>query len=96
MVALNVCAWNDERHKIPPTDWRSRYFNPENLANTMERADKRKQILPGMSVPARALCFVLSHPASTPGVVGMRKSQPIRENTALSDLGALPNLFRMS
>lgn len=62
----------------------------------MERADKRKQILPGMSVPARALCFVLSHPASTPGVVGMRKSQPIRENTALSDLGALPNSFRMS
>jgi aryl-alcohol dehydrogenase-like predicted oxidoreductase len=95
MVALNVCAWSDEDTKSP-TDWRSRYFNPENLANAMVRADKPKQILPGMSLPERALRFVLSHPASTTSVVGMRKSQPIRENIALSDSGALPNLFRMS
>jgi hypothetical protein len=49
--------------KFPSTDWRSRYFNPENLGNTMdmERVDQLKQILPpGMSLPEMALRFVLS------------------------------------
>jgi hypothetical protein len=32
--------------KFPAGDWRSRYFNRENLANTLERVDKLKQILP--------------------------------------------------
>src|SRR6266403_4565140 len=74
--------------KFPNTDWRSRYFNAENLANTMERVDKLKQILPpGMSLPELALRFVLSHPAVGTTVVGMRKSQHVRENTALSDMG---------
>jgi aryl-alcohol dehydrogenase-like predicted oxidoreductase len=77
--------------KFPPTDWRSRYFNPENLASTMERVDRLKQILPqGMSLPEVALRFVLSHPAVSTTVVGMRKSQHVRENTALSDAGVLP------
>jgi aryl-alcohol dehydrogenase-like predicted oxidoreductase len=76
--------------KFPSTDWRSRYFNPENLANIMERVDKLKQILPpGMSLPEMALRFVLSHPAVSTTVVGMRKLRHVRENTALSDLGAL-------
>ncbi len=76
---------------FPSTDWRSRYFNPENLAKTMERVDKLKQILPpGMSLPELALRFVLSHPAVSTTVVGMRKLQHVRENTALSDMGALP------
>jgi aryl-alcohol dehydrogenase-like predicted oxidoreductase len=77
--------------RFPPTDWRSRYFNPENLANTMERVDKLKQLLPpGMSLPELALRFVLSHPAVSTIIVGMRKLQHVRENTALSDMGALP------
>ena len=77
--------------KFPNTDWRSRYFNVENLANTMERVDRLKQILPpGMSLPELALRFVLSHPAVGTTVVGMRKSQHVRENTALSDMGPLP------
>jgi aryl-alcohol dehydrogenase-like predicted oxidoreductase len=76
--------------KFPPTDWRSHYFNPENLANTMDRVDKLKQILPpGMSLPEMALRFVLSHTAVSTTVVGMRKVEHVRENTALSDLGAL-------
>jgi aryl-alcohol dehydrogenase-like predicted oxidoreductase len=76
--------------KYPPTDWRSRYFNPGNLASTMERVDKLKQILPpAVSLPETALRFVLSHPAVDTTVVGMRKSQHVRENTARSDLGAL-------
>jgi len=77
--------------KFPPTDWRARYFNPENLANTMDRVDKLKQILPsGMSLPEMALRFVLSHPAVSTTVVGMRRSSHVRENTMLSDKGPLP------
>ena len=77
--------------KFPPTDWRARYFNPENLANTMDRVDKLKQILPsGMSLPEMALRFVLSHPAVSTTVVGMRKLSHVRENTTLSNKGALP------
>jgi aryl-alcohol dehydrogenase-like predicted oxidoreductase len=77
--------------KFPPTDWRARYFNAENLANTMDRVDRLKQILPsGMSLPEMALRFVLSHPAVSTTVVGMRRSSHVRENTTLSDKGPLP------
>jgi aryl-alcohol dehydrogenase-like predicted oxidoreductase len=76
--------------KFPSTDWRSGYFNPKNLANTLERVEKLKQILPaGMSLPQMALRFVLSHPAVSTTVVGMRKLQHVHENTALSDAGSL-------
>ena len=82
--------------KFPASDWRSRYFNPENLANTMERVDRLKQIVPaGMPLPEMALRFVLSHPAVSTTIVGMRKLEHVRQNVALSDKGALPaNLIR--
>jgi len=76
--------------KFPSSDWRSRYFNPENLANTLERVEKLKRILPpGLSLPALALRFVLSHPAVSTTIVGMRKLEHVRENIALSDKGPL-------
>ena len=76
--------------KFPKGDWRSGYFNPENLANTMDRVDKLKQILPqGMSLPEMALRFVLSHPAVSTTIIGMRKLEHVEENIALSDKGPL-------
>src|SRR6202167_3494226 len=49
---------------FPKGDWRSGYFGPENVAKTMKRADKLKEILPtGMTLPEMALRFILSHPA---------------------------------
>jgi aryl-alcohol dehydrogenase-like predicted oxidoreductase len=76
---------------FPANDWRSRYFNPTNLADTLERVDRLKQILPpGMSLSQMALRFVLSHPAVSTTIVGMRKLQHVRENIALSDQGPLP------
>ena len=82
--------------KFPASDWRSGYFNPQNLANTLERVDKLKQILPaGMSLPEMALRFVLSHPAVSTTIIGMRKLEHVRENIALSDRGPLsPELLR--
>ena len=76
--------------KFPADDWRSRYFNPKNLANTLDRVDRLKQILPaGMSLPEMALRFVNSHPAVSTTIVGMRKPEHVRENIALSDKGPL-------
>jgi len=82
--------------KFPSSDWRSGYFNPKNLANTMDRVDKLKKILPsGMSLPEMALRFVLSHPAVSTTIIGMRKFEHVRENIALSDKGSLsPELLR--
>jgi aryl-alcohol dehydrogenase-like predicted oxidoreductase len=82
--------------KFPESDWRSRYFNPKNLANTLERVEKLKQILPpGMSLPELALRFVLSHPAVSTTIIGMRKLEHVRENIALSDKGPLsPELLQ--
>ena len=81
---------------FPKGDWRSGYFNPKNLENTMKRVDKLKQILPpGMSLPEMALRFVLSHPAVSTTIVGMRKLAHVRENLALSDKGPLsPELLK--
>jgi aryl-alcohol dehydrogenase-like predicted oxidoreductase len=76
--------------KFPAGDWRSGYFNPENLAGTMERVDRLKAILPpGMSLPEMALRFTLSHPDVSTTIVGMRKLEHVRENCALSDKGPL-------
>ena len=33
--------------RFPKNDWRSGYFGPENLANTIERVEKLKKILAG-------------------------------------------------
>lgn len=82
--------------KFPKDDWRSGYFNPENLANTMKRVDKLKKILPaGMSLPEMAIRFTISHPAVSTTIVGMRKPEHVRENCALSDKGPLsPQLLQ--
>jgi aryl-alcohol dehydrogenase-like predicted oxidoreductase len=82
--------------KFPADDWRSRYFNPKNLANTLDRVEKLKKILPpGMSLPEMALRFVLSHPVVSTTIVGMRKLEHVRGNTALSDKGPLsPELLK--
>jgi len=77
--------------KFPKDDWRAGYFNPENLANTVERAEKLKKILPaGMSLPEMALRFVLSYPVVSTQIIGMRKLNHVRDNLALSDRGPLP------
>ena len=76
--------------RFPDTDWRSKYFGPENLGNTIPRVEKLKALLPaGMSLPQMALRFILSHPAVSTTIVGMRKLDHVRENIDLSDAGPL-------
>ena len=76
--------------RFPDTDWRSKYFGPENLGNTIPRVEKLKPVVPpGMSLPQMALRFILSNPTVSTTIVGMRKLDHVRENMALSDQGAL-------
>ncbi len=42
-----------------------------------------------MTLPEMALRYVISHPAVSTTIVGMRKPEHVRGNLALSDAGAL-------
>jgi aryl-alcohol dehydrogenase-like predicted oxidoreductase len=76
--------------KFPKNDWRSLYFGPENLTNTVARVDKLKEILPeGVTLPEMALRFILSNPVVSTSIVGMRRPNHVRENLAVSDAGPL-------
>jgi aryl-alcohol dehydrogenase-like predicted oxidoreductase len=76
--------------RFPKDDWRAGYFGPENLPSTIERVEKLKKIVPaGMSLPEMALRFILSHPAVSTTIPGMRKPEHVRQNIAASDAGPL-------
>ena len=76
--------------KFPESDWRAKYFGPENLKPTIVRVEKLKNELPpGMSLPQMALRFVLSNPTVSTTIIGMRKPEHVKENIALSDAGGL-------
>jgi aryl-alcohol dehydrogenase-like predicted oxidoreductase len=76
--------------RFPPDDWRAMYFGPENLAPTIERVEKLKTVLPeGLTLPQMALRYILSYPAVSTIIVGMRKPGHVRQNIASSDAGPL-------
>ena len=76
---------------FPATDWRSGYFNPENLRVTIERVDRLKALLPqGMSLPEMAIRFILSNADVSTTIIGMRDAAHVNQNVGFSDLGPLP------
>lgn len=76
--------------RFPPNDWRAKYFGPANLAKTLARVDELKKLLPaGMSLPEMSLRFILSNPMVGTTIIGMRKSNHVKENAAMSDAGPL-------
>ncbi|HEX7177132.1 MAG TPA: aldo/keto reductase [Pyrinomonadaceae bacterium] len=77
--------------KWPEGDWRNTYFVPENLNQSVERADRLKPIVPdGTTMPEMALRFILSNPAVSTVIPGMRKTAHVESNIAASDAGPLP------
>jgi len=77
--------------KFPKDDWRALYFGPENLQNTITRVEKLKAVVPkGMTLPEMALRFILSNPAASTTIIGMRKPDHVKQNIATSDAGPLP------
>ena len=78
--------------KWPEGDFRNIYFVPENLIPSVERAEKLKGLLPlGMTLPEMALRFILSNPAISTIIPGMRKASHVDSNIAASDAGGLPS-----
>ena len=77
---------------FPADDWRSHYFAPENLVPSVERADALKSLVPpGSTLAEMALRFILSNPAVSTIIPGMRKVKNVEANIHSSDLGPLPN-----
>jgi len=76
----------------PEGDWRNTYFVPENLIPSVERADRLKPVAEraGLSLPEMAMRFILSHPAVSTIIPGMRKQRHVESNIAASDAGPLP------
>ncbi len=75
----------------PKGDWRNSYFVPENLKNSVERANALKPLVPaGSSLPEIALRFILNNPDVSTIIPGMRKTRHVESNLAASDSGPLP------
>jgi aryl-alcohol dehydrogenase-like predicted oxidoreductase len=75
----------------PEGDWRNTYFVPDNLIPSVEHADRLKPVVPAeMTMPEMALRFILSNPAVSTIIPGMRKAAHVRSNIAASDAGPLP------
>lgn len=76
---------------FPANDWRSGFFKPENLIPSVERADALKPLVPENStMPEMALRFILSNPAVSTIIPGMRKIRNVESNVRASAAGALP------
>jgi aryl-alcohol dehydrogenase-like predicted oxidoreductase len=74
----------------PEGDWRNTYFVPENLAASVDRADRLKPLVPdGMTMPEMALRFILAEATVSTIIPGMRKVRHVEANLAASDAGPL-------
>jgi aryl-alcohol dehydrogenase-like predicted oxidoreductase len=80
-----------DKTRFPRTDWRARYFGPENLHRTVLRANAVKDLLPkGMSLPEMALRFTLTNTTVSTTIVGMRNLEHLNEDVRVSDGIGLP------
>lgn len=78
----------------PVGDWRNSYFEPKNLKESIERAEKLQKIIPSdVTMPELALRFILSDPDVSTTIPGMRKVQNVISNIQASDKGVLNNLL---
>jgi aryl-alcohol dehydrogenase-like predicted oxidoreductase len=77
--------------RFPESDWRARYFGPENLQATVMRAEALKDLLPGnMGLPEMALRFILANKTVSTTIVGMRNLDHLQEDLSTSDGKGLP------
>ena len=70
----------------PKGDWRNLYFTPQRLAETVDRVDRLRRLVPaGGTLPDLALRFILHHPAVSTAIPGMRQVRNVEANLAASD-----------
>jgi aryl-alcohol dehydrogenase-like predicted oxidoreductase len=71
---------------FPKDDWRSTYFVPENLNNSVDHAEKLRPLVPkDMEMSEMALRFILSNKAVSTTIPGMRKTAHARANLLAGD-----------
>jgi len=74
----------------PEGDWRNTYFVPENLKQSVERADALKPLVPdGSTMADMALRFILGESTVSTIIPGMRRPDHVRTNINASDAGSL-------
>ncbi len=75
----------------PDGDFRNNYFPPDRLAEAVDRVDRLRPLVPaGMTLPQMALRFILSHPAVSTVIPGMRRPAHVEANMACGDGQGLP------
>lgn len=75
----------------PEGDFRNNYFPPDKLSEAVDRVEQLKAEVPdGMTLPQMALRFILSHPAVSTVIPGMRKAGHVEANMACGDGHGLP------
>ena len=75
----------------PDGDWRNSYFTPANLAETVERVEAIRPLVPeGRTMAQLALRFILSNPDVTTVIPGMRSPEHLAANLAAAEAGPLP------
>lgn len=75
----------------PEGDWRNSYFVPENLAASVDRANRLRPLVPArMTMPEMALRWILANRTVSTIIPGMRKEKHVRANLAASDGKSLP------
>jgi aryl-alcohol dehydrogenase-like predicted oxidoreductase len=72
---------------FPALDWRNNYFKGDRKREVFERVEKIKTVMgtEAATLPELALRFILSHPAVSTVIPGMRKASHVAANTAVSD-----------
>ncbi len=76
---------------FPKDDWRSRYFCPENLNPSVDRAERIKKLIPKRrTMPEVALKFILASSTVSTTIPGMRTVAHVESNLAASDRRELP------
>jgi aryl-alcohol dehydrogenase-like predicted oxidoreductase len=79
---------------FPKDDWRSTYFVPENLRESVRQADSLKPLIPdGMTMSEMALRFILQNPDVHTIIPGMRKVKHVEANIASSDGKSLTKML---
>jgi aryl-alcohol dehydrogenase-like predicted oxidoreductase len=84
--------------KWPEGDWRNTYFVPENLFASVDRAEALKELLrkwnqehsSHITMPELALRFILTNPAVSTIIPGMRQLSHVESNIEASEAGPLP------
>jgi len=70
----------------PKGDWRNSYFVPENLIQSVDRAEALRPLVPAeMTMPELALRWILAEPTVSTIIPGMRKLKHVEANLAASD-----------